>query len=98
MNNREPGKLLDALLAAGIPVDGCNAEGRIDFKSEATSAQRTQAQQIAANFDWNAPSADEQEGASLDAILSKADSDVTAAELKTVVLRALRRARRRKVI
>ena len=51
-------KILDfhnALVAAGIPIDGVSGTGptcRIDFRPEATKAQRDQAAQILAAFDW----------------------------------------------
>ena len=40
---------LDAeLKSAGIPIDGCSSNGRVDFRPEATEAQRLQAEAIVA--------------------------------------------------
>lgn len=39
-------KLHKELEDAGIPIHGCAADGRIDFKDEATKEQKTQAQVI----------------------------------------------------
>lgn len=39
----------------GIPIDGVSGAGpacRIDFRNEATEAQRSAARQMAQNFDW----------------------------------------------
>ena len=46
-----PIKLYNELIAAGIPVDGCSSDGRIDFKPEATPEQRQQAAAILAAHD-----------------------------------------------
>lgn len=46
-----PIKLYNELIAAGIPVDGCSSDGRIDFKPEATLEQRQQATAILAAHD-----------------------------------------------
>lgn len=43
-----PSKLTEELTKAGIPVHGCSSEGRIDFKEEATEAQKAQALEILA--------------------------------------------------
>ena len=48
---------LDALTAAGIPVDGVSGNGpncRIDFRAGATAAQQSQANAARASFDWTA--------------------------------------------
>jgi hypothetical protein len=46
----------EAIKAAGVPIDGVarlnNGTVRIDFAAEATDEQRTQAQAIAAGWDW----------------------------------------------
>jgi len=44
-------KLDQELRAAGIPMDGCSSSGRIDFRPEATPAQREQAARILAAHD-----------------------------------------------
>lgn len=48
-----PTKLDQSLKAAGIPIHGCDSTGRIDFKDEATPAQRAAAAQILAAHDPN---------------------------------------------
>lgn len=44
-------KLDQELRAAGIPMEGCSSTGRVDFKPEATEAQRLQAAAIVALHD-----------------------------------------------
>jgi hypothetical protein len=44
-------KLMVELESAGIPVEGCSSDGRIDFLAAATDAQRTLAAQILAAHD-----------------------------------------------
>lgn len=44
-------KLHAELVKAGIPIDGCASDGRIDFKPEATEEQKGVAQAILANHD-----------------------------------------------
>lgn len=44
-------KLHKELEQAGIPIHGVSSDGRIDFKPEATQAQRDQAKQIVSNHD-----------------------------------------------
>jgi len=44
-------KLHDELVAAGIPIIGCNSNGEVRFKDEATAAQRTQTATIVAAHD-----------------------------------------------
>ncbi len=46
-------KLTRELEQAGIPIDGCSSNGRIDFKPEATQQQRDQAAAILAAHDPN---------------------------------------------
>lgn len=41
-------KIDNELRSAGIPIDGCSSDGRIDFKKEATVAQIELAKQILA--------------------------------------------------
>lgn len=41
-------KLDIELRAAGIPIEGCDENGRIDFKTEATKTQKVLAEQIKA--------------------------------------------------
>ena len=43
------GKLDRELRAANIPIDGCASNGRIDFRAEATEAQKALAEKIKAN-------------------------------------------------
>lgn len=44
---------LDAKLrAAGIPIDGVDSTGRVDYQLSATPAQRDQGASIVAAFDW----------------------------------------------
>lgn len=42
-------KLMNELQQAGIPIDGCASDGRIDFKKEATDVQKELAKKILAN-------------------------------------------------
>jgi len=42
-------KLHAELVKAGIPIDGCASDGRIDYKAEATDAQKEAAQAILAS-------------------------------------------------
>ena len=44
-----------ALRAAGVPIDGCSSEGRVDFQGSATAAQRQQAEAIIAAHRANPP-------------------------------------------
>lgn len=46
-----PSKLTEELTKAGIPIHGCSSEGRIDFKDEATEAQRALTLEILAKHD-----------------------------------------------
>ena len=39
-------KLHHELVEAGIPIDGCSSDGRIDYKEEVTEDQKDQAQII----------------------------------------------------
>lgn len=48
-------KLTRELTQAGIPIDGCSSDGRIDFKPEATAQQRTLAAQILAAHNPDTP-------------------------------------------
>ena len=44
--------VLDAALReAGIPIDGCSSDGRIDYQAEATAVQKQQGAQILAEYD-----------------------------------------------
>ena len=44
--------VLDAALReAGIPIDGCSSDGRIDYQAEATAVQKEQGAQILAEYD-----------------------------------------------
>lgn len=51
-----PTLLSQELRAAGIPIDGCDSEGGIQFKAEATVAQRVLAEQVLAQHDAAKPS------------------------------------------
>jgi len=42
-------KLTRELQDVGIPIDGCSSDGRVDFKAEATAAQRNLSNIIVAN-------------------------------------------------
>jgi hypothetical protein len=46
-----PTRLDAELRAAGIPIDGCASDGRIDFRPEATEVDRTRADAILAAHD-----------------------------------------------
>jgi sugar/nucleoside kinase (ribokinase family) len=44
--------VLDAALReAGIPIDGCASDGRIDYRAEATAAQKKKGTKILADYD-----------------------------------------------
>mgnify|MGYP003133204913 CR=1 FL=1 len=44
--------VLDAALReAGIPIDGCASDGRIDYRAEATAAQKKKGAKILADYD-----------------------------------------------
>ena len=45
------GKLDLELRQAGIPIDGCASDGRIDFRPDATDVQKQQAETIESNHD-----------------------------------------------
>jgi hypothetical protein len=44
-------KLIRELEAAGIPVEGCDSTGAIQFKADATQADRARAAQVLASHD-----------------------------------------------
>lgn len=54
MKTFNAGKLHVELVKVGIPIEGVSSDGRIDFKKEATSAQKNQAIVIKENHttDW----------------------------------------------
>jgi len=82
-------KLHVDLEAAGIPIDGVSADGRIDFRPEATAQQVALAEQIRANHDPNAKTAEElaREAAREKAAANPVDTDDIA---KASTVEALR--------
>ena len=52
-----PARLMKEFVAAGLAdaIEGCASDGRIDFRTEATEAQRTQAAAILAAHDPTEP-------------------------------------------
>ena len=55
MNARYHATRLDGeLRAAGVPLHGCNSNGAIHFKDEATAAHRARAAEILAAHDFDA--------------------------------------------
>jgi hypothetical protein len=89
---RDSAKLTAALKAAGLPVIGCDCEGRFQLDPvTATPEQIAQAQQIVTSFDWNAPDPQDIERAALKTILAKDDADISPAEVKRLLLAVARR-------
>lgn len=74
-------------ISAVCPIDGVSSSGRIDFKPEATEAQRKAAQVIADAWDFDAPSAAELNApilaqlASLDAQRVRPMAEITLAQV-----------------
>ena len=60
--------VFESMVNAGIPVSGVSSDGRIDFRPEATEAQRTLARSIYDN--WVEPTTVEQAQAALVAQIS----------------------------
>ncbi len=64
-----PSKLLNELEQAGIPVDGCSSDGRIDFGPDATDQQKIDAAAILAAHNPDTPlNSDIDRQADLDAL------------------------------
>ena len=85
----KPSDLHQALLNAGIPIDGVSSAGRIDFKPEATQQQRDEAATILASYDQ--ATVDQQRTNLRNQVLSVAGSaeGVLITDLTNVQVRAL---------
>ncbi len=101
-------KLHIELERAGIPIEGCNSDGRIDFRPEATPAQRQQAEQLKAIHNPDTLLPDEQarkddlaeiQGTKLQALFDQNQADLAAlptatnAQLKDILAHQLQHER-----
>ena len=71
--NINVGKLDKELRDAGIPIDGCNSEGEIWFKEDATDEQKKMAEDVMKRHDPTPPPSPKEEYAKLVGLEAKVE-------------------------